>query len=58
MGSKFEICSIFKPNAPLAKLVEDVRKRGKELTNQDHTVIVGGVRGWEQPGYKSVLFYR
>jgi len=42
LGSKFEICSIFKPNVPLAKVVEDIRKLGKDLTKQDHTVIVGG----------------
>jgi hypothetical protein len=42
LGSKFEICSIFKPNVPLAKVVEDIRKLGKDLTKQDHIVIVGG----------------
>jgi hypothetical protein len=26
LGSKFEFCSIFKPNAPLAKVAEDVRE--------------------------------
>jgi len=26
LGSKFEVCSIFKPNAPLAKVAEDVRE--------------------------------
>jgi hypothetical protein len=41
LGSKFEVCSIFKSNAPLAK-VADVRKLGTDLTKQDHTVIVGG----------------
>jgi hypothetical protein len=41
LGSKFEVCSIFKPNAPLANLVEDVRKPGKDLTKQDHIVTVG-----------------
>jgi hypothetical protein len=44
MGSKFEVCSIFKPDAPLAKVVEDVRKLSKDLTKQDHIVIVGGAR--------------
>jgi hypothetical protein len=42
LGSKFEVHSTFKPNAPLAKLVEVVRKLGKDLTKQDHVVIVGG----------------
>jgi hypothetical protein len=32
MGSKFEVCSIFKPNTPLPKVVEDVMKLGKDLT--------------------------
>jgi hypothetical protein len=41
LGFNFEVCSIFKPNAPLAKAVEDVWKLGEELTKQDHTVIVG-----------------
>jgi hypothetical protein len=41
LGSKFEVCSIFKSNAPLEN-VEDVRKPGKDLTKQDHIVTVGG----------------
>jgi hypothetical protein len=32
---------MFKLNAPLANV--DVRKLGKDLTKQDHIVIVGGV---------------
>jgi predicted Rossmann-fold nucleotide-binding protein len=40
--SKFEFCNIFKPTASLAKVVEDVRKLGKDLSKQDHMVIVGG----------------
>jgi hypothetical protein len=39
--SKFEVCNVFKPNAPLANTVEDVRKLGKDLTKQVHIVIVG-----------------
>jgi hypothetical protein len=42
LGSKFEVCSIFKPNAPLANVVEDVRKLSEDLIKQDLTVIVGG----------------
>jgi glycerol dehydrogenase-like iron-containing ADH family enzyme len=42
LGSKFEVFSIFKPNAPLANVVEDVRKLSKDLNKQDHIVIVGG----------------
>jgi predicted metal-dependent enzyme (double-stranded beta helix superfamily) len=44
LGSKFEICSIFNPNAPLANVVEDVRKLGKDLTKQDHIVTVRGAQ--------------
>jgi hypothetical protein len=32
----------FKPNAPLANVVEDLRKLGKDLTKQDHIIIMGG----------------
>jgi hypothetical protein len=42
LSSTFEVCSIFKPNAPLANAVEDVRKLGKDFTKLDHIVIVGG----------------
>jgi hypothetical protein len=42
LGNKFHIVSIFKPNAPLASVVEDLGKLGKGLTKQDHIVIVGG----------------
>jgi hypothetical protein len=42
LATKFEVCSIFKPNAPVAKIVEDVRKLHKDLTKKDHIVIVGG----------------
>jgi hypothetical protein len=42
LGTKFDIASIFKPNAPLAKAVEDLGKLGKDLTKKDHIVIVGG----------------
>jgi hypothetical protein len=42
LETEFEIYSIFKPNAPLAKVGEDIGKLGKGLTKQDHTIIVGG----------------
>jgi hypothetical protein len=42
LGNKFDIVSIFKPNAPLAKVVEDLGKLGKGLTKQDNIVIMGG----------------
>jgi hypothetical protein len=41
LGSIFEVCSIFKPNFPLANVIEDVRKLGKDLTKQDRIVTVG-----------------
>jgi hypothetical protein len=42
LGTKFDICSTFKPNAPLAKVVEDTGELGKGLTKKDHIIIVGG----------------
>jgi hypothetical protein len=49
LGSKFEVCSIFKPNAPLA---EDLGQPGKGLTEQDDIVILEG------PGNSLVMEYR
>jgi hypothetical protein len=37
---KFELCNIFRQNAPLAKDVEDLRI-SKNLNKQDHIVIMG-----------------
>jgi hypothetical protein len=42
LGTKFDVMSNFKPNAILAKVVEDLGKLGKDLTKQDHIIIVGG----------------
>jgi hypothetical protein len=42
LGTKFDICNIFKPNAPHAKVDEDIGKLGKGLNKQDHINIVGG----------------
>jgi hypothetical protein len=42
LGTKFDICSNFKPNSSLTKVVEDIRKLGKGLTKQHHIIIVGG----------------
>jgi hypothetical protein len=36
------ICSIFKPNTPLAKVVEDIGKLGRAINKRDHIIIVGG----------------
>jgi len=42
LGTEYVVTSIFKPNAPLANVIEDLRKLGKDFTKQDHIVIVGG----------------
>jgi hypothetical protein len=42
LGTDYEVTSIFNPNAPLANVVEDLGKLGKNLTKQDHVVIVEG----------------
>jgi hypothetical protein len=42
LGKGFDIVSIFKPNAPLANVVENLGKLGKDLTKQDRIVVVGG----------------
>jgi hypothetical protein len=34
--------SIFKPNAPLANAVHDIGKLGRDLTKQNHIIIMGG----------------
>jgi hypothetical protein len=39
--TKFDVCSIFKPDAPIAKTVEDIGKLGKVPDKQD-IIIVGG----------------
>jgi hypothetical protein len=44
LGTEYEVTSIFKPNAPLANVVEGLGNLGKHLTKQDHIVIVGGPR--------------
>jgi hypothetical protein len=42
LGKVFYIVSIFKPNAPLANIIEDLGKLGNILTKQALIVIVGG----------------
>ena len=42
LGSEYEVTNIFKPNAPLENIVEDLAHLGKDLTIRDHTVTVGG----------------
>jgi hypothetical protein len=49
LGSKFDVCSIFKPNSPLVKDVEGFRKLNDGLIKQDH--VVGG------PGYIAHYYY-
>jgi len=42
LGTDYEVTSIFKPNAPLENVAEDLANLGKDLTRKDHIVIVGG----------------
>jgi hypothetical protein len=42
LGTKYDMCSIFKPSDPHAKLVMDIGNIYKGLTKQDHIIIVGG----------------
>jgi hypothetical protein len=42
LGTEYEVTSIFKPNAPLANVIEDLGNLGKDLTRQDNIVIMGG----------------
>jgi hypothetical protein len=47
VGSKFEVFSILKTNTPLANVVEDIRKLGKDLTKQDILSLWEGLgRAW------------
>jgi hypothetical protein len=41
LGTEYEVTSIFKPNAPLENVVEDLVNLGKDLTKEDHIFIVG-----------------
>jgi len=41
-GTEYEATSIFKPNARLENIVEDLENLGKDLTKKAHIVIVGG----------------
>jgi hypothetical protein len=42
LATEYEVTSIFKPNAPLENVVEDVANLGTDLTKKDHIVVVGG----------------
>jgi len=42
LGTEYEATNIFKPNAPLENVDEDLTNLGKDLTKKDHIVIVGG----------------
>jgi hypothetical protein len=42
LGSEYEVTSVFKPDAPLANVIEDLENLSKDLTKKDHIVIVGG----------------
>jgi hypothetical protein len=54
-GTKFDVCSIFKPNASLAKVVENIAKLGKD-TKHDHVVIVEGPGNSLELHYHYALF--
>jgi hypothetical protein len=41
LGTKFDVISIYKPYAPLAKVTEDLGKFHKDFTKQGHIVTVG-----------------
>ena len=41
MGTECEITCIFKPNAPLTNVAEDLRQLGNNLTKRDH-IKMGG----------------
>jgi len=42
LGTEYEVMSIFRPNAPLENIDEDLVNLGKDLTKKDHIVIMGG----------------
>jgi hypothetical protein len=42
MGDAYAVTSIFKPNADLSNVTEDIRNLCKGLTKEDQVVIVGG----------------
>jgi hypothetical protein len=42
LGTEYEVTSIFKPNAPLENVVEDLANLRKDLTKKYHIGIVGG----------------
>jgi hypothetical protein len=42
LRKKVDTVSTAKPNAPLANVVVDLGKLGKNITKKDHTVIAGG----------------
>jgi hypothetical protein len=42
LGTQYEFTSIFKPNAPLANVVEGFRNLGNDLTKRDHIITMAG----------------
>jgi hypothetical protein len=45
LGTEFHIVTIFKPNASLTKVAEDLGKLGKGLTKQGHIIIGNSLGG-------------
>jgi hypothetical protein len=54
LGSIFEVYSILKSDAPLAKVGEDVKKLGRDLTKQDHVTVGGDGNSLDINQYYSV----
>jgi hypothetical protein len=42
LGSEYIITSIFKPNAELRNVAKDLKALSKDMTKDDHVIIVGG----------------
>jgi hypothetical protein len=42
LGSEYTITSIFKPNAELRNVAKDLKALSKDMTKDDHIIIVGG----------------
>jgi trans-2-enoyl-CoA reductase len=42
LGPEYAITSIFKPNAALHNVVVDLKTLSKDMTKDDHVIIVGG----------------
>jgi len=57
LGTEYEVTSIFKPNKLLENVIEDLANLGKDLTKEDHIVIVGGPGNSLERNYHYSKFY-